>query len=34
MCDRIAVMTRGVLNDARPISPWTEHQVMEVATGG
>jgi ribose transport system ATP-binding protein len=34
ICDRIAVMTRGVLSEARPVSEWTEHGVMEVATGG
>jgi ribose transport system ATP-binding protein len=34
ICDRIAVMTRGVLSEARPVSQWTEHSVMEVATGG
>ena len=32
--DRIAVMSRGVLSAARPVSEWTEHGVMEVATGG
>ena len=34
ICDRIAVMTRGVLSEARPVSEWTEHSLMEVATGG
>lgn len=34
VCDRIAVMARGVLSEARPTSAWTEHGVMEVATGG
>ena len=34
ICDRIAVMSRGILSDARPVSEWTEHAVMEVATGG
>lgn len=33
-CDRIAVMSRGVLSEARPVSEWTEHRIMEVATGG
>ena len=33
LCDRLAVMTRGGLSAARPITEWTEHQVMEVATG-
>ncbi len=32
ICDRIAVMSRGSLCEARPTSEWTEHQVMEVAT--
>jgi ribose transport system ATP-binding protein len=34
ICDRLAVMTRGVLSEARPIAEWTEPAVMEVATGG
>jgi ribose transport system ATP-binding protein len=34
ICDRLAVMTRGTLSPARPISEWTEHGIMEVATGG
>ena len=34
ICDRICVMTRGVLSDARPVAEWTEHAIMEVATGG
>lgn len=33
VCDRLAVMSRGVLSEARPVEEWTEHQVMEVATG-
>jgi ribose transport system ATP-binding protein len=32
-CDRIAVMCRGVLGPARPVSEWTEHQIMLAATG-
>jgi ribose transport system ATP-binding protein len=32
ICDRIAVMSRGALSDARPVSQWTEHEVMDVAT--
>ncbi len=32
ICDRIAVMTRGALSEARPVSQWSEHEVMEVAT--
>lgn len=34
VCDRIAVMSRGTLSPARPVSEWSEHQIMEVATGG
>jgi ribose transport system ATP-binding protein len=34
ICDRIAVMSRGALSEARPASSWTEHEVMEVATRG
>jgi ribose transport system ATP-binding protein len=34
LCDRLAVMTRGVLSAARPIGAWTEDAVMQVATGG
>lgn len=34
LVDRLAVMTRGVLRDARPIGEWTEDAVMHVATGG
>jgi ribose transport system ATP-binding protein len=34
ICDRLAVMTRGVLSEARPIADWSEHTVMAVATGG
>jgi ribose transport system ATP-binding protein len=33
ICDRIAVMTRGVLREARHVSEWTEKSVMHVATG-
>ena len=25
VCDRLAVMSRGVLSPARPVSEWTEH---------
>ena len=32
ICDRIAVMARGALCEARETSQWTEHEVMEVAT--
>jgi ribose transport system ATP-binding protein len=34
VCDRIAVMSRGVLGPARPVDAWTEHEIMEEATGG
>ncbi len=34
ICDRLAVMTRGVLSDARPVAEWNEHSIMQVATGG
>jgi ribose transport system ATP-binding protein len=33
VCDRIAVMCRGVLGPARPVEEVTEHQVMLEATG-
>ncbi len=33
LCDRLAVMRRGELCPARPIEDWTEHSVMEFATG-
>ena len=33
LCDRLAVMTRGILSEARPIAEWTEQSVMAVATG-
>jgi ribose transport system ATP-binding protein len=33
VCDSIAVMHRGVLNEARPVSEWTEHEIMLQATG-
>ncbi len=32
-CDRIAVMSRGYLSEARPVSDWDEHQLMAVAIG-
>ena len=31
VCDRIAVMRRGKLGAPRPVSAWTEHQLMEEA---
>jgi ribose transport system ATP-binding protein len=33
VCDRIAVMHRGRLGEARPTSAWTEHGLMLEATG-
>ena len=33
MCDRLAVMSRGRLLSARPISEWTPESVMEAAIG-
>jgi ribose transport system ATP-binding protein len=33
VCDRIAVMTRGVLGPARPVSEWNEHTLMAEAIG-
>ena len=33
VCDRIAVMCRGVLGPARPVGEVTEHQIMLEATG-
>jgi ribose transport system ATP-binding protein len=33
LCDRIAVMRRGWLGDARPAVDWTEHSLMLEATG-
>ncbi len=33
ICDRIAVMTRGVLGEAKPVASWTEHSLMLAATG-
>jgi ribose transport system ATP-binding protein len=34
MCDRLAVMSRGRLSDARPINEWTPESVMQAAIGG
>lgn len=34
VCDRIAVMHRGVLGAARPTADWTEHALLEEATRG
>ena len=33
VCDRVAVMTRGVLGAARPAADWNEHTLMMAATG-
>ncbi len=33
VCDRIAVMRRGVLGEARPTSAWTETSLLAEATG-
>ena len=33
ICDRICVMTRGTLSEAQAVSEWTEHSIMERATG-
>jgi ribose transport system ATP-binding protein len=33
VCDRICVMRRGELGAARPSSAWTEHSLLEEATG-
>jgi len=34
VCDRIAVMCRGRLGEARPVDQWSEHELMLAATGG
>jgi len=33
LCDRLAVMSRGRLSEARPINQWTPESVMKVAIG-
>jgi ribose transport system ATP-binding protein len=33
LCDRLAVMRRGVLSPARDVPVWTEHAVLEHALG-
>jgi ribose transport system ATP-binding protein len=33
ICDRLAVMSRGRLSPAQPVSQWTPEQVMQVAIG-
>jgi ribose transport system ATP-binding protein len=34
VCDRLAVMTRGRLSEARPLASWTPESVLEAAVGG
>src|SRR5205823_4152967 len=34
VCDRLAVMRRGLLSEARPVREWTEAAIMARATGG
>jgi ribose transport system ATP-binding protein len=34
VCDRLAVMSRGILSDCRPVEDWTVEQIMAFATGG
>jgi ribose transport system ATP-binding protein len=33
ICDRIAVMSRGILGAARPVAQWNEHSLMAEAIG-
>ena len=33
MCDRLAVMSRGRLSEAKPIDQWTPESVLQVAIG-
>ncbi|MBC8009487.1 MAG: sugar ABC transporter ATP-binding protein [Burkholderiales bacterium] len=33
ICDRIAVMSRGVLGEAKPVAEWNEHSLMLAAVG-
>jgi ribose transport system ATP-binding protein len=33
ICDRIAVMSRGMLGEARQVEDWTEHAIMDQAIG-
>jgi ribose transport system ATP-binding protein len=33
ICDRIAVMSRGILGSARPVAQWSEHSLMAEAIG-
>jgi ribose transport system ATP-binding protein len=34
VCDRLAVMARGRLGQARPVGDWAEYEIMARATGG
>lgn len=34
VCDTLAVMHRGVLSELRPVSDWTEEEVLRYATSG
>jgi ribose transport system ATP-binding protein len=34
MCDRLAVMSRGILSPSRPIGEWTPESVLATAIGG
>ena len=34
VCDRLAVMIRGLLSPIRPVEEWSPEQVMAYATGG
>jgi len=34
ICDRLGVMSRGLLAEIRPVSRWTEQEVMATAVGG
>ena len=33
VCDRVAVMRRGILDETRPVAGWNEHTLMMAATG-
>jgi ribose transport system ATP-binding protein len=33
ICDRLAVMSRGILSSARPIGEWTPETVLQAAIG-
>ena len=34
VCDRVGVMSRGVLKDVRPVGAWSKEAVMSCAVGG